>query len=386
MRIAMITHFPEDLANPRGGVATAAVALLRGLSRFDDLDLHVLSFMANRTDSYPVDDPRCTVHPMPPDSRLPGFLANVTVRRRRIARVVEQLKPDVVHAQGWACFTDPKRWPTVLTVHGIQELNVLYSDRGLRRVRSWFTRVAERHYRRLYKHVICIADYVEMQLAGQLPGRHYHIPNAVDHAFFDTPRCPVPGRTVYVGLIVPGKNIGGLVEVAGRVREAVPDFSFHLVGPVDSEAYLRQQQRRCRELGIENHVKFVGQLSRQETRQELAAASCMIFASFQETLPVAIAEAMAMGLPVVSSAVAGIPEMIDDGQTGFLVHTGRPEDLAERVVRVLRDRELADRLSRGAKKKAEAYHPVHVAEQTLDVYRRVLDEWQGCRRLGEVTP
>ena len=80
---------------------------------------------------------------------------------------------------------------------------------------------------------------------------------------------------------------------------------------------------------------------RKETCRELAEACCLVLPSFQETLPVAIAEAMAAGVPVVASAVGGVPEMIEEGKSGYLVDPHRPDQIADRVLRILKDPGLA---------------------------------------------
>ena len=379
MRVVMITHFPQDLSNPVGGVATASIALLRGLGRFEDLDLHVITDQVPRPDPYRLEDPPCTVHPIPRSRWLPGLIWGMTIQRGLIARVLAQLQPDVVHTQGWACWTDARRWPAVLTIHGVQELDVLHSERPLRRFRHLFIRMVEKRYRRRYQHIISISDYVNRQLEGQLPGRCHPIPNCVEQSFFDVVRQPVPHRVLFVGTIIPRKNIGGLIEAAGMIHGAVPDFSFHLAGSPDRhrQDYLEAQQRRCRQLGIADNMKFLGRLSRDQTRRELAGAACLVLASFQETLPVAIAEAMAAGVPIVAAEIAGIPEMVDDGETGFLIDPHRPDQIADRVTRILKDPALAERLGRRARQKADAYRPERVADQTMEVYRQVHAEW--CR-------
>lgn len=376
MRVVMITHFPVDLVKPAGGVAVVSIALLRGLARFPDVELHVITDRVPRKESYAVEDPRCTVHPVPQPWWMPGFLAVSTVTRWRIAKILKTLKPDVVHTQGQACWVDPRRWPAVLTVHGIPEIDVLYSHRPLRRLRSWFMHLTQRRDRRRYRHIICISDYVRRRLAGQLRGRCHFIPNPVDDVFFDLARAPQPGRALFVGSIIPIKNVADLLEAARIVREGAPEFSLHLAGGPRRQDYLDGQRRRAEELGLADHVKFLGSLSRGELSRELAAAACLVSSSLQETFGIAIAEAMAAGVPVVASAVGAVPERVQDGENGFLVDPHRPDQIADRVLRILKDPALAERLGRQARRRAQAYRPERVADQTMEVYRQIRAEWR----------
>jgi len=86
----------------------------------------------------------------------------------------------------------------------------------------------------------------------------------------------------------------------------------------------------------------------------------------------AVAEAMAAGVPVVASDVGGVADMVRDGETGYLIDPSRPDMIADRIERILMDPDLAGRFGRTAKEKAMVQHPDRVAEQTLEVYRRVL--------------
>lgn len=85
-----------------------------------------------------------------------------------------------------------------------------------------------------------------------------------------------------------------------------------------------------------------------------------------------IAEAMAAGVPVVASNVCGMPTMIDNGQTGFLIEPNDIDGIATRLSQILQDRDLHKRMSAAAREKAvNTYHPDAVVSATLDLYERV---------------
>jgi glycosyltransferase involved in cell wall biosynthesis len=87
----------------------------------------------------------------------------------------------------------------------------------------------------------------------------------------------------------------------------------------------------------------------------LGSADIFVLPSRSEAFPNAVLEAMATGLPIVASAVGGIPELIDDGHSGLLVPAGDSTALAERVCRLMADEPLAARLGEAARAKAEAH-------------------------------
>jgi glycosyltransferase involved in cell wall biosynthesis len=104
----------------------------------------------------------------------------------------------------------------------------------------------------------------------------------------------------------------------------------------------------------------------------------MALASHQETLPTVVQQAMAARLPVVSTAVGGVPDIVENERTGLLVSPGDVQGLADALLRVLRNRALADSLAREARAYAEEnFHASAVARRVMDVYCQVLNAETG---------
>src|SRR5205823_3648772 len=102
-------------------------------------------------------------------------------------------------------------------------------------------------------------------------------------------------------------------------------------------------------------------------------AAVVVVASRYEVFPYVLLEAFRQGCPVVATRVGGIPEIVQDGQNGLLAEPGNAEDLAEKIMQLLRDRELAARLGRQAREDCERrYNPERIARETLDYYQEVL--------------
>ena len=116
-------------------------------------------------------------------------------------------------------------------------------------------------------------------------------------------------------------------------------------------------EARIRALGIADHVAITGWISEQEVRDQLRAARCMVLPSFAEGLPVVIMEALAMGRPVISTYIAGIPELVRDGENGWLVPAGDAPALtaALRAALDATPRELDARGQAGAKRVREQH-------------------------------
>ena len=105
--------------------------------------------------------------------------------------------------------------------------------------------------------------------------------------------------------------------------------------------------------GLAEQVVFAGYVPNDQVPDYLAASDIFLFPSRHEGAPRAVGEAMAMSLPVVASAVGGIPEIISEGETGMLLHTGDADEIASAVGRLLGDPVLRNRLGSRARRKVE---------------------------------
>jgi len=149
----------------------------------------------------------------------------------------------------------------------------------------------------------------------------------VDRAFLDADRVPIPDapRLVCVGRIVEQKGPLLLVEAVGRLRDEGVDCEVVLVG----DGPLRVEvERLSARLGLGDRVRLVGSLGNAEVRRAVLDARALVLPSFAEGLPVVLMEALALGRPVISTYVAGIPELVEPGRNGWLVPAGSAEALA----------------------------------------------------------
>jgi glycosyltransferase involved in cell wall biosynthesis len=150
----------------------------------------------------------------------------------------------------------------------------------------------------------------------------------------------------------------------------VPDAVFVLAGEGPERERLEALAAR---LGIAGRVRFLGR--RDDVPQLLAACDVFALPSLYEGSSLAVLEAMAAGAPIVSSAIGGTDELIDDGRSGLLVAPGDPEALAQALRRVLGDPELRESLAAAARERVQAgLTREQMAARVGDVYRALLDE------------
>lgn len=170
------------------------------------------------------------------------------------------------------------------------------------------------------------------------------IPNPID----TTPFSRVNGKGKHskniltVGRLGKRKGTYDILDIAPVIIKEIPGARFYLAGDGD----LEKVERICRERGIDKNVVLLGWLDKKRLVHELENAALFLLPSYNEGLPVAILEAMASGLPVISTRVGGIPEVIEDGVNGLLVEPGQKEALTKAIIRLFKDTELKNTISK----------------------------------------
>jgi glycosyltransferase involved in cell wall biosynthesis len=151
-----------------------------------------------------------------------------------------------------------------------------------------------------------------------------------------------PGTFVFVGRLTRQKALGTAIDAIARVPEA----RLVLVGDGPERAQL---DRAAAASGAGERITFRGALSRDEALRTVAGADAALLSSDWENLPHSAVEALSVGVPVVSTAVGGVPEVVRDGENGLLVPPGRADELAAAIGRIVAEPGLRGRLAAAAK-------------------------------------
>jgi phenylacetate-CoA ligase len=159
-----------------------------------------------------------------------------------------------------------------------------------------------------------------------------------------------------------------MVRAFARLRQALPGATLTMIG----DGYLRQEaQSLAQELGTP--IAFPGRVSFSELRESYARADIFVIASAFDNQPCTLIEASACGLPVVATATGGIPDMVQDGVDAILAPPGNPEALADAVLRVAQDPELASKLGHAAIENAQKYRWPEIRARLSELYLHVVD-------------
>ncbi len=180
----------------------------------------------------------------------------------------------------------------------------------------------------------------------------------VDSAFLDDGPQPVPdnSRLVAVGALAEQKGHLRLLSALARLKAQGIWFEMVLAGDGPLRWTLEEEIHRR---GLQRRVRITGWLSNQAIRHEILQARAVILPSFAENLPVVLMESLALGRPVVSSQLAGIPELVEPGVSGWLVPAGSDEALSAAISEVLQA--PVDRLEQMGQAGAERVRELHDA-------------------------
>jgi glycosyltransferase involved in cell wall biosynthesis len=176
------------------------------------------------------------------------------------------------------------------------------------------------------------------------------------------------GRLIFLGRLGKNKGIYDILIAIAKLASEFP--SIHLLAGGDGE--LDQVRDTAKSLGIADRVEILGWVKGAAKDALLARASIYVLPSYAENLPMSVLEAMAAGLPVISTPVGGIPSAIEDGVEGLLVPPGDTEALTEAIRRLLADSDLRHRMGEAARAKAIAkFSSEKVIAGLEDVYREL---------------
>lgn len=247
--------------------------------------------------------------------------------------------------------------------------------------RNWLGRLKYRHGVDRY---IAISEAVKRTLveAGVAPERVVVVRSCVEPGRFERAAdrsadyrrefdiaegAPVVGS---VGALAPPKGFRHLLDAVPLVRERVPEARFVLVGDGELRAELEQQAAR---LGLgPAALTLLGW--RDDVPELLRFFDVFVSSSIAEGLGTAAIQALASGTPAVVTDAGGLPEVIDDGETGLVAEAGGARSLADAIVRLLRDAGLRARMaSLGPERARDRFSPGQMLDGTLAVYREVLE-------------
>ncbi len=229
-------------------------------------------------------------------------------------------------------------------------------------------------YPELFKQaaaIIVVSHHMGRQLVnlGCLPEKLNFIPYGVDIDFFTPGNEPSQPQLLACGRFVAKKNPIKTIEAFNLAKKVIPNLQLTMIG---DGPLLEASKNKVDDLDLNDSVRFAGVCLPEEVRDIMRDSmifiqhSCIDDNGDAEGLPLAILEAGACGLPVVSTKHTGIPDTVIDGQTGFLVAEGDTKSMAEKITRLVWQKEERRRMRKAARKQIRTRFARTIYLSTLD--------------------
>jgi glycosyltransferase involved in cell wall biosynthesis len=311
--------------------------------------------------------------------------------RRELRRIIQRERPDLINAHAPV----PGLADVVAGVKGPIPLVLTYHSGSMRKGRwqtdafiGLYELVVRRQLLERAEWIIASSQFVRDCHLTRLRAKCSVVTPGVDATLFTPAPSLARNRVLFVGGLNRSeahKGLDRLLTAVAALRQQFPSLQLDVVGSGD---HLGHYRALCGSLGVDGHVRFLGRLAGAELAGAYRAATVLALPTTNDSFPLVLLEAMASGLPVVSTTIGGVPELVEDGTHGLLLEPGDDDTLKDRLARVLGDPQLAARLGEAGRAKASSMSWEGQAARTDTILRSVLrgNPGEGIHRLAVVAP
>lgn len=164
------------------------------------------------------------------------------------------------------------------------------------------------------------------------------------------------------------KGLDYLIEATAKLTSEHPEIKIKIMGEGNAENDLKKQVLK---LHLEKHVEFLGRIPREKTAPYYQEASLFVLPSLNEGMSNAMLEALATGLPLLATDTGGTRELLTDGINGFIIKTKDATDIAEKIEKIINDKDLRESMSHASRQLAETMSWAKVANQYFELYKKL---------------
>ena len=335
IKILYIAPVSVNRKQGSGGVETASENILDGFSNIKGLEIIVLSFR-NENIKNSVSKFSDNISIIQRGKKIKSTILNILFHQRKVVReIISKEKPDLIHFHGTGpnilSVSNLPSEQVIITQHGINRIELKYQDNLKNKIKFLFKSVIEKLYFPRFSNCILISNnnlaFTEKYFKTQLPN-YTVVPNSVNTDFMEIPRKNKTSNNIlYVGYISRLKNLLLLLKVLNKLSMETKNYNLTIVGKIKDNKYYEECCQFIKNNKLANMVTFKGYVNQNELQELYKEMDIFVLPSLQENNPISLMEAMAAGKVSAASNVGGIPELIDNGRTGYLFEKNNFIDL-----------------------------------------------------------
>ncbi|MBI5680849.1 MAG: glycosyltransferase family 4 protein [Methanobacterium sp.] len=359
-----------------GGVEEHTNNIIHYLSKKHDINIHVLTY-GNKNEILKQNDMEINISKRLA-SNIALYMFLLPFDLYRLMKKINKQNFDVIHFQGFhplycmAAMLCQRKYPTVVTLHGISSVEMDYHVKR-NFILKFFSKFAEKFALSRIKNIIVVAPQIEEIIQKMTDSKTFMIPNGVNIDLIKSIGSFQSDKNnviFYIGTLVRRKGLYALIKAFQEVKKSISDSYLYIAGSGDEENELKDL---VKELGLENDVKFFGFVKGDRKYSLIKSANVFVLPSFWESLPIAVLEGIACGKPVIASNVGGIPYLVNDGENGFLVMPGEVDELSDKLITLLKDKKLQEKMGNESLKRSEDFDWNKISDKTIEVYNELIN-------------
>jgi len=307
-------------------------------------------------------------------------------RISKIVSIIRSQQADICHIHTTSLFSFVLyvflrllRIKTVVTIHGLAHKEKQNAWRKRKSIRNYIKYLTHSFTEFLFLFIcpqfIVDTHYVAESIQQYKKERKLLrcpickvIPQGVNDDFFQLKRSVQPGQLLSVGSISKRKGHLLLIEAMAKVVNENPTVKLNILGALFDTNYYMQMQHSIKEKGLENHITIYPNIGYDEMLNFYTHAELFVLHTEEESQGIVFCEAMAVGLPIVSTNVGGVPWIVSNAKNGLLSEFGNIDLFADNIIELLRDTELQKEFELNNKEQSLKFNWKTISNEIKAVY------------------
>lgn len=377
MHIGFLTpEYPHPFSTSSGGLGTSIKNMVKALAK---KGIKVTVFIYGQKQSKNFTEEGIHFHFLKQQKyKFLGWYLHRKFIQKYLNKIIIRDKIDAIEAPDWTGITAFMRLkcPLIIRFHGSDTYFCQLENRHQKRKNYWFEKTALKEA----DHLLSVSKFTAEQTAFifNLKKEITVISNSIDTSYFKAQNKAVePNSILYFGTIIRKKGVLELADIFNIITKEKPEAKLFLAGKdVIDKLTGKSTKVLLEELlspASKKKAEWLGVLPYEEVLDQVATANVVVLPSFAEALPMTWLEAMAMEKAMVTSDIGWAKELMVDGETGFTVDPKDHRLFAGKVLQLINNPELADKMGKAAREKVvKEFSAEVVAERNIEFYEEVV--------------